>query len=851
MNSFSLKAREHIRNSSHWNAKSKESNGHFYGLKCPSCGEPEAYWYSEKPFSIHCHRLNKCGAKTRLKDLFPEIFQFEKCFPATKEDPHFPAKAYLQSRGITKEAIDGIRFEYRQNIRGGNSGGIMFFVGTNEKNMAVFNGRVFNPSAGEGKTHNDGACSGMLWRPVNIDTSKEVYFTESIFDALSLIQMGCQAVSVLTASVNPENFDISEFQKPIIAFNSDPAGIKGLKKWKKYFPRAQAILPPNGFDWNDLLCSNTLDAVKKRFGEEYGAYETQAKLALAETAERYASIYYEFFHFSPGLFEFEKQYYHATVKKQKEGNIIETRNCSNFLASVEYFSLNSEIPDKPEYKYYLKVTLKTGKTSAFECDACELSTPGALRTLFLSRAAALWSGDQNASISLIKKIVESKAPSVRQLHKVGYDLQSGCYVFSNFCILPSGEYIQPDAQGFYKISADEYLRPVKGNSDKIRPEKEFDPSEIFLTMQAAWPQRAEVAITWVFASWFVNQVKDRIGYFPFLSLHGDSQTGKTALCKKLNHLQGLDEEGLPINEVNTKKGLTRKLAQRSGLFIALIESKGVNQNRTFDVNIILPLYNINPLQTRAQTTNDLKTHDTPFLSAIAFIQNREPFVTQPQKERVVSLLFTKDQLDSTTAAALDRLLDIPPSAYTYFFKAVMKHRQHIENTWYEHYNQAKKDLKESIPDARIRENHALILAFYRIIVRIINIGSEEDLALLETEFKTYLEKIGREKIITANMHRENSADSFLDFVLNMDNEIEKKMYMDITPRDHRLYLHLNGALTAIRERGPQFNTNLDVLYENLRQHPSFIESGKTHRFKGLERKGHSSWVFDMNKIVTS
>ena len=855
--SFSQKAKEATR-ASLWTSKSKENKDHYYGIQCPQCKAPEAFFYFDNPGTIHCHRGNECAKKTLMRDQFPELYNFEKSFPVTESDPYAPAKSYLQSRGFEAETMRGVQFEHWSNIRNTGSGGIMFFVGINAKGEEVWNGRQYNPPKNEGKTHNVGESRGLIWTPPGIQKDQPVYFCEAILEALSLRQLGLQAVSVLSASANPENFDISEYSRPIIAFNNDPAGIKGLRRWKKHFPQVSGILPPKGKDWNDILCSDKPESVKKYFDENFPLFETWAKLAMAETAEQYGIIYHEFFKHSCGLFEFKQCYYHSSAKETKHGIAIRTIICSNFTLKVEHFQLNLEVADRPEFKYYITLKLETGKKYSFECSGTELSDPKKLRELFLNRAMGSWSGDLSASVALVKRIVETDSPIVRQLQKVGYDRQSDCYTHASFCINSSGECIIPNDSGFFKVSDTAFLRPLKGfKYDNILPKKVLDLSEIYLLLCDAWPQRSEVAMAWMVGSWFVNQIKDRIGFFPFLSFYGDTQTGKTKLCLFLNRMQGFNYEGNPINEINTPAGLARTLSKLSGHFTSLLESKGQHQvSKAFDVNSILPLYNQNPIQIRAEKSNDNKTIEIPFLTSLLFAQNDEPFITKAQKERVISLKFNTSQLNRYTTQAAEELTILDPSTLAFFFTGIMKHRKEIESTWFDQYTLARKELKEEIQDARICENHSLLLAFYRIVQDIIKKETSGAVITLEADFKRYVVKIGKKKINAVNSRLENPGDVLLDWCINTDlglyddnNKCYRKNYIDISKEDKKLYLHLKGAMTAIRDRGPNFYYADGIVQVDLQNHPGFIENDASHRFKErLIKPSQKAYVFNIDKL---
>ena len=99
----------------------------------------------------------------------------------------------------------------------------MFPLGADQDGKPLYNGRLFNPPPGEGKTHNKGAVAGHFWRMpgMDYDTDRPTYVTEGIIDALSLVAMGQQAIAVIGAGFDPARFDLSEFGELVFAFDRD------------------------------------------------------------------------------------------------------------------------------------------------------------------------------------------------------------------------------------------------------------------------------------------------------------------------------------------------------------------------------------------------------------------------------------------------------------------------------------------------------------------------------------------------------------------------------------------------------------------------------------------------------
>jgi|GEM_PF-635531 len=265
--SLALEVRERLEHSEYWTSRTKANGKWISGITCPACGKPEAYAHSSSPLVIMCHRGNNCYSKTKTLQLFPDIItQIEERYPATEADPDAPARQYLISRGLSK-SLKGLDFRYWKETRPGEGGAVMFPV-----SEEVFNGRLFNPK-GKGKSHNKGRTTGLFWKHPALEyrMDEETFVTEGIIDALSIIDMGFQAISVLSAGQNPAGIDFSSIGKIVFAFDNNLAGWRALKNWKRFHPDAGAIMPEIG-DWNDLLIVNHEDA-GRLFKTKRGDYE--------------------------------------------------------------------------------------------------------------------------------------------------------------------------------------------------------------------------------------------------------------------------------------------------------------------------------------------------------------------------------------------------------------------------------------------------------------------------------------------------------------------------------------------------------------------------------------------------
>ncbi len=69
-------------------------------------------------------------------------------------------------------------------------------------------------------------------------------------------------------------------------------------------------------------------------------------------------------------------------------------------------------------------------------------------------------------------------------------------------------------------------------------------------------------------------------------------------------------------------------------------------------------------------------------------------------------------------------------------------------------------------------------------------------------------------------------------------------FMDVREEEGRLYINFAGALKKINEERLIFPVK--DLQASLKEHPSFIESNKPHRFNSEPGK---AWVFDIIKAL--
>ncbi|MFP4031220.1 MAG: toprim domain-containing protein [Desulfococcaceae bacterium] len=800
---------EALRRSPFWGEKTRESDKTIQSLVCPECGKAEAWAYRERPFSINCNRANECGARTKTLELFPEVLaRIERDHPATEDDPQRPARAFLQSRGLSESTV-GLDYEYWRDVRGTGSGAVMFPVSRPDGETS-WNGRLFNPPRGTGKTHNKGTTKGAVWLHPgrDCDPAAETFVTEGVIDALSLWEMGVQAVAVLASGQDPEAADLSAFTRLVFAFDADEAGKRALRRWGNVFPGSGAAVPPPGSDWNDLLMRWGPDAAE-RFRSARTEFSFNADLALAQTAEDYARTWEHHKNAPAGLFDFDGRTWYAGEKG--------VAMAGEFILSVDHYQ-KIETGEDREYRYRLRVHPHRGRPVRFTATAAEISTRQGLCKTLIQRARTIWTGSEPATNALLRKITRTEAPVIRQLDRIGLDRETGCAVFPSFLIDPAGNVRDLEPGGDHFRIGRRYLRPARAGEETVPPRGTVPPRELYRMMTGSWGERAEAAFAWTVASWFVDLVKPRANGFPFLSLFGDPQTGKSVMTRRLSNCQGFAREGVPMTG-STTKSFNRHLSKRSGLFLALLEESQTKRSR-FNYDALLNAFTNDDIEHRARYSNDNQTFTLEFQGTILFVQNVEPFTSRAVRERVVSLEFRRDQLDADTESAFEELIQVPPEAFAALYPFFASRRREIAERWGADYERAKADMAGDIPDPRIRSNHAIILAFQRIV--------RETMGISGADLRPYLAECGRRKIAVCESSENPIADLFFETVLDAADEGRADRYADLRPDENRLYIRMGEACSAMRD---QMGLSPKDVTEALCNHPAAKRSNIAHRFK--------------------
>ena len=828
-NGFSQIIFENIRTEilrNHPKASPKNNDKYLQKLTCPVCEKEEAWTYFEKPLSIICPRANHCGIITPIKELYPTCFSdFSKRFPTSKKEPHATATAYLISRGLEPSQIEFNQGKIFDEETKKEYPTVQFKV-----DKEVFFHRLIDYS-GKNKTRIFGSYKGKIWKPKSFDFEKKTWIVESILDALSLIQSGLQAIATLSSSHLPEEFYSEKtFSKTpvVLAFDADNAGKKATEKHILFFKKIkkenyEVAIPPYGKDWNDLLLFDALS--KENLVSTIEKALWYGRLSQASSPEYYFQIYYEKNKNSSAIFEFRHQLFKGSVKEKEnhvEFSAFRLADCSiDILYSLEDDSIQYQ--SKTKHRLCL-FSSREGK-NIIEFSSEELSNLNLFRSKITHYRQTFFGNSQDL-LHTTNYLFNKRTPKIRQCHTLGFDRKSDCFVFSKFLYNPQGNRFQINKEGYFEKQK---VAPFREKT--IEDLVEMKPKEFLEVLFQAYFYRGFVALGFWVSSLFSHLIFDKFGFFPFLSMYGDSRCGKSDLTKMLNRCFFLDWEGISMTRANTQKGELRKISQKSSLVSPMLE--GRKDKSRFDYDSILTAYNRNSTQIRAKNTNDNETHELPFESTLAFIQNQEQFTSKASKERVISILFREDDLTEQSYKAWQKLSEYSPEQLAYFGHLILQQRNFFQKSFLSEIQEASNSFQSAgIKIDRIAKNHAIVFAGIKLVCEIFKSEINQK-ALFE-----YFCELAQTKIETARTEH-LLADYFLECLTrnkqSIYGELNNGGYLI---KDKELIIHMSTALKAISDKlGESWNKT--ELFEGLKQHDKFIKLGSRRVFGEVLR----CWIF--------
>lgn len=733
--------------------------------ECPSCNKKELYSRYDEPWFIKCGR-GKCGQQWHVKELFEDLFDdWSKRAPSTEKEPTATAKSYLQAaRGFHLELIEGwyTQENYWSRELGIGSATVRFPL---EKG-GYWERLIDRPHRfGKQKARFAPGQSmrGYWWCPPSVDLLevRELWITEGIFDAISLLHHDIAAVSAMSSNAFPaESLKAlkkscadagTKLPRLVWALDNEPGAHRYTRRWVKQarelgFECEAAQIPQRErkADWNDLHQRwMFLDEDKRaeQVAADLKEARHQGALLIAETAAEKALLMYEWrkrheFHFGFGnrmyWFKLDMEKFNKamlalessenhddkllndrqmTEKALSEsGGVVEIANC---YPQALYFQRN-EVTD--ESWYYFRVdfphdepTVRNTFTGGQVAAASEFK-----KRLLGMAAGAVFTGT-GGQLDKIMKDQLFALKTVKTIDYIGYSKEHGCYVFGDLAVR-GGVVEKANAEDYFEFKQLRLKTLQKSIRLEIARTDEGYRPEWLDWLWTCFGTQGIAALAYWFGSLFAEQIRDEFQSFPFLEVTGEAGAGKSTLLMFLWKLFGRpDEEGKDPSKMS-KAGLRRWMGQVSGMPLVLLEADRSDNDRAtakaYDWDELKPLFNGGTLGVTGVKTAGNETYEPPFRGAIVISQNATVAASEAILTRIVKLHFVRPQVTSQSRAAADNLNHLGAMDVSHFLLMATRAEAAVMETFRAQvkvHEAALRELKE-IRIERIIKNHAQLLA---------------------------------------------------------------------------------------------------------------------------------------------
>lgn len=654
---------------------------------CPQCGKKELWTHAITPRVVACGRIKKCGYSEHVRDICEDLFKdWSTDYKQTREDPDAAADAYLFiGRGFEIESLKGLYSQeyYCEQDTGLTSATVRFKLTDDGHYWQRF---IDRPERFKEKAKFSYGFRGeqyhILWSTFDITqlaTSQEIWITEGIFDAISLIQSGLVAASSLSSSRYPEVGlnKISEYCKAhnldrptlVWALDNDKPGriatavhIKTATEAGWHCKAAQTSDDDRfKIDWNDLFLRHRLSA------EDIRTYRHYGELLIAPSALHAGLLIYKFndgrlnnfyFHhrlklywfsldiekFSKAMDQHEKEdrdQGKATTDDLLRDQALKTCGVATEICNAEIVPLYYQRREQTDEAWYYFQIQTQSKLIKEKFTSDQLSGKGKFKTRVLHLISAMWTGSENQLEVFVKQEIE-EIKEVKTIDFIGYSKEHKAYIFKDVAV-SKGRMVKLNEHDYFRLGKLEIKTLARQPEIDINIKKDFQPFwwNDFLKINGI---RGLIILGWWTGSYFAEQIRAANGSYPFLEVCGQPGAGKSSLLEFLWRLSGQEDyEGFDPNK-GSKIGAFRSFAQVANLPIVLIEGDRENKDgntqpvkQNFHWDEFKDAFNGRPIRTIGVKNNGNETHAPAFKGALMISQNAEIQVGEAMMTRTIQI----------------------------------------------------------------------------------------------------------------------------------------------------------------------------------------------------------------------
>jgi len=755
--------------------KFKEQGGMLRGGVCPACHKKELYTNAEHPWVLRCGRLNNCGETFHVKELYPDLFDnWSDRYQSTPEkpNPNAAADAYLKhGRGFDLAKVQGMYTQenhYSRELKIG-SATVRFPVGT-----GYWERLIDQPHRFPKKAHFQFGMKylGNWWKPtaIEIQSVKELWLVEGIFDAIALMHHGIAAASLMTSNNYPEealrNLAASRGNQDCTLVWALDGDVAGRSYTKKHVEKAQASgwtclaaqIPQKGkgkLDWNDahqrgLLADANIEE-----------YRYHGDLLLARTPTEKALLIYKhegdqtefYFDFGNRLFWFRLDLERYNKAREQQDNSEEAKSLSEYALRDQALATSSTVRQianclpralyfqenliTNESWYYFRVSFPhDGKPVKNTFTAAQISSSAEFKKRLLGMAAgAMFSG----SSQQLDRILADQLYNIKRVDTVdyiGYSLEHGCYVLGDVAI-KDGVINEVNSEDFFDIGKLSIKSLNKSVHLTINRDRNDYRQEWVQLIWTAFGVKGLAALTFWLGSLFAEQIRATQANFPFLEVVGEAGAGKSTLIEFLWKLFGRNGyEGFDPSK-SSLAARARNFSQVSCMPVVLIESdrermgEDKSHVKSFDWDELKTAYNGRSPRARGMATSGNETYEPLFRGAIVISQNSPVNASEAILSRIVHLYFDRSTQTPESGEAADQLKFMSVENVSGFILAATRREKAVMEIMKIKTPEYLKELRRNpaVKMPRLVETHSQMLALADALAMLVKLPEYQHEAL--------------------------------------------------------------------------------------------------------------------------
>lgn len=718
----------------------KTQGGHLREGKCPSCGKKTLWTWHDKPGMVQCNRTNNCGFAATTRDLFPDIFEdLNKKYPPTPDNPSQTADVYLSLiRGFE---TDKIKVWYEQGKYWHPKGDkgtatVRFYLDAGRQIMweRLIDDVTITDDDGDKQTRNKnfkGSFKGLWWQPPGlvIEDKDEIHWCEGILDAIALNLSGLKAVAIMSSGTFP-----SESIKPhlhkgvkwVIALDNDKTGRQCLRKHaKRLREMSERVGAAISSEFDDKLDWNDLYKQKKLTVDDIRQYRYLGRVELAETARKKAHVMYEHDRKRPYfVIDFGLRMYSVKVnleeyeKARVDLDQYDAFSHASKIIEISTFKMDFLYFQQPENgddgQYFFRLSFSNrGPEVQLPFAGKIFGAAGDFKKQAMHKAPGAQFTGNTADLDFLYKHWMGRIPKiVKTLDFVGYDRDTGAYVFGEFAV-EHGNVLQLNKESFFQLK-NQGIKTMVDIKQKLSVKQ---PTDWLSDFQTAYGLGGLVALAWWFGCLFVTQVRRDFRSYPFFEVVGEPGSGKSDLVDFLWKLLGREGESFNPNS-STLAGRTRKMAEVSNLPVVFNETDNEqmaaeNHFRRFNWDEQKDLFDGEFGRVTGVKSQDNSTKKPEFKAGLMIVQNIPVQASEAILSRIVHLNFDRSHHSMDGKYASDRLNMLNVTDVSGFLLNAVMQADHVMRVFHVKFK-AHRERLQKVPEIKIQrivENHAKIMAF--------------------------------------------------------------------------------------------------------------------------------------------